>query len=555
MLVTTTGWLLSQEASVEAVPQGQKVTLGVADRAENSPDQLPGVHGAALLLAPAASYTISFTPDLHTWDSYSPGSGSGTGYWDSFSVSVDQLPYWQRTDLGSDPLSLPFIWGGANYDPGVGGTGKETYTTTRTITLPSADAAKPQYLSVVLDTNTLTEADEAYPSWGTFTITTTPLPVMPVVSVQPRRNRHQAAEGGSAAARGEFVFHREGGDASDDLQVDFTVGGTANEGQGGDFASIARTVTIPADSRSATVYVTGLADTVVESPETVVLTVTDVPDRYTRNPAGNNATITILDRKKYFVYFYGFTGPGNFGDDWLDKIGEVQQSCGYELLGNLMSGGFAEDSGEALPILMGALNADAADGRKFISRAEAESADIAVAGWSFGGTQAVNYVYDLSRAGDRVGEHRLEAAVQVRRLITLDPVTVAPFKVLRPFARVKDNVNTFRNFYQERKGISQFRNVDAQGNPGATRRSQAFRLDRSIAGRDIPTDLTSPRAVQIRIDTDNAADEERRDRIGALGAGDPLLVAGETGWRMFGRWANHNTVPWYAYRRVLDELL
>src|SRR5207247_3645638 len=188
----TTGWLTNGEASVAVSGSSRIVTLGVAGRAETA-SQGQGVHGASLLLAPAASYTISFTPDLQTWDSYTPESVAGTGYWDSFFVSVGALPYWQRTDLTQDPLNLPFIWGGANFDPNQAGTGKETYTTARTVTVTSPDAAQPQYLSVVLDTNTQNQADSAYPSWGTITISApAPLPVLPTVSVRTTPDRSQS---------------------------------------------------------------------------------------------------------------------------------------------------------------------------------------------------------------------------------------------------------------------------------------------------------------------------------------------------------------------------
>jgi hypothetical protein len=110
------GWATYGEASVA----GNTVTLGVAGRPETGPEaaQPSDVHGASLLLPPAEEYTITFDVDLFTWDSYNENQGeeTGTGFWDSFSVSVTSEPYpylaW------TDPVSLPFVWGGRVYGDG-----------------------------------------------------------------------------------------------------------------------------------------------------------------------------------------------------------------------------------------------------------------------------------------------------------------------------------------------------------------------------------------------------------------------------------------------------
>lgn len=166
-------WQTSGEASVS----GGTITLGVAGRAEDE-TQPSGVHGAWLLLPAQSQYTVSFTYDLSTWDSYNAYTGPGTGYWDSFSVSVSDKPYSQMGYV--DPVNLPFVWGGQEY----GGHVLQTTSGSETLTIPG-NPNGANYLNVVLDTGTTTDADGAYPSWGTIQITQPSQP--PKVTLTPYR--------------------------------------------------------------------------------------------------------------------------------------------------------------------------------------------------------------------------------------------------------------------------------------------------------------------------------------------------------------------------------
>ncbi|AMV40931.1 fibronectin type III domain-containing protein [Planctomyces sp. SH-PL62] len=141
----------------EAVLSGDTITLGKVGRTEH--ESQPGsYHGVSILLMPSDTYTFTFDYDFSTWDSYN----ATRGYWDSFSFSVTSKPF-PNMNI-SDPLPLPFVWGGSNWGDGV----LAKSSGTRTITF-AGDPGAMNYLNVVLDTGTNSAADDAFPSWGTVT--------------------------------------------------------------------------------------------------------------------------------------------------------------------------------------------------------------------------------------------------------------------------------------------------------------------------------------------------------------------------------------------------
>src|SRR5256886_9406021 len=89
---------------------------------------------------------------------------------------------------------------------------------------------------------------------------------------------------------GEFTFTRTG-DTSFDLTVNYTLGGTAQNGT--DYQQPGTSVTIPAGAASATVTVTPIDDAEAEGDETIVLTLTADAAYDVGSP--NRATITIHD--------------------------------------------------------------------------------------------------------------------------------------------------------------------------------------------------------------------------------------------------------------------
>lgn len=113
-------------------------------------------------------------------------------------------------------------------------------------------------------------------------------------------------EGGAA---GQFVVTRSGGIASP-LTVFYSLGGTATNGT--DYQTLSGIVVIPQNALSATIAVIPIVDSLVESSETVILTLS-ADGGYTVG-APRTATITVVDNN--FVPTVSITG-GTFAYDGL----------------------------------------------------------------------------------------------------------------------------------------------------------------------------------------------------------------------------------------------
>ncbi|MFH1843695.1 MAG: choice-of-anchor D domain-containing protein, partial [bacterium] len=140
--------------------------------------QNEAVYGAGIKLLPCIEYTIRFTFDLYTWDSYN----SDNGFWDVFFVHANSsLFYWELVtgnpiaerycDSAMDTTGafLPgklWTFGGVEWGDGVlcSGAGAVEFT------YREPDNTKEVYLSFGLDTGRTGSVDGQYPSWGTFEV-------------------------------------------------------------------------------------------------------------------------------------------------------------------------------------------------------------------------------------------------------------------------------------------------------------------------------------------------------------------------------------------------
>ncbi len=174
--------------------------------------QRSDIFGAGILLpASAGGYRVSFSANLRTWDAYNDGIAvpplpdSHIGFWDLFAVNANTSNYYwnlvdrvgsegggeelpgpaaigpgglvdslvptppagslvQYTNDGSNPAALPgatWAWGGRDYAAGY----FESIRTNGSVQLATNQAV---FVSFVLDTATVEQADQNYPSWGAF---------------------------------------------------------------------------------------------------------------------------------------------------------------------------------------------------------------------------------------------------------------------------------------------------------------------------------------------------------------------------------------------------
>jgi len=110
-------------------------------------------------------------------------------------------------------------------------------------------------------------------------------PTVTVVATDP-----DAAEPGATVNNGTFTFTRAGGSLNVALYVRFTTSGTADTY---DYSGAYYAVTIPAGSTTVTSDVIPRADTTVEGPETVIVTIDPDPDSIYLVGTAKTATVTI----------------------------------------------------------------------------------------------------------------------------------------------------------------------------------------------------------------------------------------------------------------------
>lgn len=165
--------------STDAIAFGNTVITGMNEvNFVQSQTQPQGIFGAGFTTT-GTSAGVLFDSDLFTWDAYNPQTGTGTGYWDAFIVTVSTEDFYWNLPHTDPILAGPdtFVWGGNLFGDGV----LDKYCT---VTDPLKDdfvsLSSPTwttfYVSLVLDTTTLPNSDVNYPSWGAFQVQATPEP-------------------------------------------------------------------------------------------------------------------------------------------------------------------------------------------------------------------------------------------------------------------------------------------------------------------------------------------------------------------------------------------
>jgi hypothetical protein len=145
--------------------------------------------------------------------------------------------------------------------------------------------------------------------------------------------------------------------------------------------------------------------------------------------------------------------------------------------------------------------------------------------------------YDLSQPNERVEGYLVCTKVPVKRLITIDPITL-----LNPPSPVKDNVQVFRNYYQQKGGDYRvwLRRSDGmvEVEDGGTA------LSRRLRGGNIGSIDGGVNAVQVRTDT---------DRRGVRVTDTFPSGAWYSEMWSYGDFINHDMIPWYVKEDVIND--
>jgi len=333
--------------------------------------------------------------------------------------------------------------------------------------------------------------------------------------------KSQTAEGG--AEKGQFTIYRDGGDLTRALVVQLEVEtGAGRATAGDDYDALPTFVTIPAGQKQVTLDVTAKTDEEAEDLERVVLAAKDSA-AYAKGPHVS-AWVQVLDKKQYIIGFSGL-GPdgskGNFGNAWLAKIVEGGVVFDYNQVD------------DADKWLFGNMDADS---NHRISPAEAESADIRVAGFSAGGFAAAGFTRELFKDNERVHGYRLDVKIPVQVLVTLDPAGAPNLA-----SHVHSNVQYFYNYYQQRVLPRLFMRLE-DGNGKDLGQWKTLEFGTIVQGENLRSHALHDQQVRIeadmavttvrhQYDTDAKASETAEQRLLGVIQGDKI---------------EHSTVPWYV---------
>lgn len=211
-----------------------------------------------------------------------PGSDTGT-----FTIT--------RTNVRATPMTVNYTVGGSaangtDYNTVVGSVTIPANSASATVRVtPKDDTVRenPETVVLTLSSNTAYNVDSTKRA---STVTIADNDSGTAVSIAT--TDATASEPGTDT--GTFAISRTGS-LSASLTVNYTVGGSAINGT--DYNTVAGSVTIPANSASATIRVTPKDDTAPENAETVIVTLAS-STAYSVDSAKRAATVTIIDNDR-----------------------------------------------------------------------------------------------------------------------------------------------------------------------------------------------------------------------------------------------------------------
>jgi hypothetical protein len=249
---------------------------------------------------------------------------------------------------------------------------------------------------------------------------------------------------------------------------------------------------------------------------------------------------------RYIIGFWGYAFGGTpgtgFGNQWTTNLVDT---AGSEGAGTAKM--FAEESGpaNAESYLLKAIDTNH-DG--IIEASEVHAMRLRVVGYSLGGTVAVNFTRDLDEAGSKVDGYKLDVAIPVQELVTLDPVNYPiTYPPLVHTDGPESNVDAFFNYYEDGSsdGVSTINLFDASSGASEGSYSEddtALPVIGYLHGDSLDSDAVS--TAQYDVDSAKYAHHPVTH----------LLQDGVDG-ELKGIQTDHGTLPFYAYPDALADLI
>lgn len=248
---------------------------------------------------------------------------------------------------------------------------------------------------------------------------------------------------------------------------------------------------------------------------------------------------------RYIIGFWGYAFGGTpgtgFGNQWTTNLVNAAGAAGA---GTARM--FAEESGPANAESY-FLNAIDLRHDHIITEADVKAMRLRVVGYSLGGVVAANFTRDLDQAGSTVDGYKLDVAIPIQQLVTLDPVNYPiNFPPLVNTPGPESNVDAFYNFYETgaSNGVSTINLFD--DSTGASEGSYSepdtpLPVIGYLHGGSLDSSALS--TVQINVDSGKYAHHPVQH----------LLQDGVDG-ELKGIQTDHGTLPFYAYPDALADL-
>jgi hypothetical protein len=249
---------------------------------------------------------------------------------------------------------------------------------------------------------------------------------------------------------------------------------------------------------------------------------------------------------RYIIGFWGYAFGGTpgtgFGNQWTTNLVNAAGAAGA---GTAKL--FAEESGptNAESYLLKAIDTNH-DG--IIEASEVKAMRLRVVGYSLGGIVATNFTRDLDEAGKKVDGYKLDVAIPIQELVTLDPVNY-PISV-PPLVHTdgpESNVDAFYSYYESgaTDGVSTINLFNAS--TGAS--------EGTYSANDTPLPIIGYLHGGV-LDSSAVYTAQTNVSSGKY-ANHPVEMALQDGvnGELRGKQTDHGTLPFYAYEYALADLL